>query len=274
MKHLLITAPLLLLLSYFIWSFRGPESTSGAPAGHTGSPGDAKTCTFCHGGTASLVPGLISSDIPLSGYVPGDTYNLSATVSHASRVKFGFSVSPQNSFGVQLGILRDTSVKTQLNGAGKYITHVGSGTLFPGGTASWNFQWIAPVAGTGGVTFYGAFNLSNNLSNSGGDIIQTSALTVSENTSTNLSESANISQTRIYPNPVTTFLQLKIPQNISGTVFCQVSDLSGKVILAPRSLNLGSGMIDINDIDMLASGMYVLNLETGKQRVNLPFVKQ
>src|ERR1700741_768120 len=85
-----------------ITAFGGSEahsSSGGAPAGKTGSPGDGGNCTGCHTGTATTQTSLITSDIPVSGYVPGTTYTITASVSKTGINKFGFEISPQNTSG-------------------------------------------------------------------------------------------------------------------------------------------------------------------------------
>lgn len=149
----------LLLLSIvgaiFLMSFGASELfyPTGAPPGHTGSPGDGANCTVCHGGTATNSAGWIASNIPPGGYVPGQTYQITATNTlTGSTGKYGFQVSPQNTAGTLMGTLIAGS-NNQLVGSGKYVTH----TLANFTDNSWTFSWVAPVAGSGTVTFYGAF---------------------------------------------------------------------------------------------------------------------
>jgi hypothetical protein len=125
---------------------------TGAPAAKTGSPGDGANCTECHGGTATTTAGQITSNIPASGYVPGTTYQITATNPLTNTGKMGFEVSPQNVAGNLLGTLV-AGTGSQLVGSGKYVTHIQANTT----TNTWTFGWIAPAAGTGTVTFYGAF---------------------------------------------------------------------------------------------------------------------
>lgn len=125
---------------------------NGAPAAKTGSPGDGSDCTECHGGTASTVSGWITSNIPASGYTPGQTYTITASNQITGSGKFGFEVSPQNAAGTLLGTLT-AGAGNQLVGSGKYVTHTNANNT----TSSWTFSWTAPAAGTGTVTFYGAF---------------------------------------------------------------------------------------------------------------------
>jgi hypothetical protein len=159
------------------------SNESGAPAGYTGSPGDNfTTCADCHSGPAeTFMAGWITSNIPASGYVPGTTYTVSATLTRPGHVVGGFQVSPQNNSGNLLGTLLITDPShTKLVGSGKYVTHTSLGTQLSGGTRTWSFDWVAPATGTGGVTFYGAFNATNNQNNQSGDTIFISTMTVQE----------------------------------------------------------------------------------------------
>ena len=125
---------------------------NGSPAAKTGSPGDGANCTECHGGTATTTAGQITSNIPASGYVPGTTYQITATNPLTGAGKMGFEVSPQNVAGTQLGTLIAGTGSKLVSGS-KYVTHSNANTT----TSTWTFSWVAPVAGTGQVTFYGAF---------------------------------------------------------------------------------------------------------------------
>ncbi|MEI8047377.1 MAG: T9SS type A sorting domain-containing protein [Bacteroidota bacterium] len=124
---------------------------NGAPAGKTGSPGDGANCTECHGGTATTTAGQITSNIPAAGYVAGTSYQITATNPITGTGKLGFEISPQNATGTQLGTLVAGS-GSKLVGT-TYITHSAANST----TKTWTFGWVAPAAGTGAVTFYGAF---------------------------------------------------------------------------------------------------------------------
>ena len=127
--------------------------STGAPSPYTytGSPGDGQNCTSCHGGSATPVTGWITSNIPAHGYTPGSSYTITVTATGTGRK--GFEVSPQSLTGTQLGVLA-AGTGSKLVGGTKYVTHSSAGAS--GSTSTWSFTWIAPVAGTGAVTFYGA----------------------------------------------------------------------------------------------------------------------
>jgi len=151
----------------------------GSPAAKTGSPGDGSHCQSCHGGSVAAVSGWITSNIPATGYVPGTIYTITATATGSG--KKGFEVSPQNASGAQLGVLA-AGVGSELAGGTKYVTQSASGSTT--GTAIWNFTWTAPVAGTGNVTFYGAFTV-------GEPNTKLSTLLVTENAAVPLSAAAS-----------------------------------------------------------------------------------
>jgi hypothetical protein len=148
-KNLLFTllsvATIILISSYGMYP-------GGAPAAKTGSPGDGASCSQCHGQAASTTAGLITSNIPADGYIPGQTYQITATNTLTGSGKYGFEVSPQNIAGTQLGTLV-AGTGSKLVGGTKYVTHSTSNST----THTWTFGWVAPAAGTGEVTFYGAF---------------------------------------------------------------------------------------------------------------------
>ena len=152
--------------------------TTGSPAGYSGDPaGGNKTCNTigCHssGPAPQMQTGWITSNIPATGYVPGTVYTITATATRANHSKFGFQVSPQNTAGIQMGTMTITSTQTAItNGLGgmPYITHTSTGTSGVG-SKTWSFDWTAPVAGSGTVNFYGAFNITNFSNTSSGDTI-------------------------------------------------------------------------------------------------------
>jgi len=236
---------------------------SGAQAGYTGSPGDGRNCTSCHAGTATSQNGLITSTIPVTGYVPGSVYTITASIVSAGTVKFGFEVSPQNTAGSKKGTMTVTSSsQTQLVGSGKYITHTLSGTAAVTGSKTWTFNWTAPFAGSGDLTFYGAFNASNNNGTNDGDQIILSQMLVHENLATGFHESLAEAFIKVYPNPASSWLNI-VP--IKGAVnLVRVFDLDGKKVLENSIENAGT--VNLN-IQSLEAGVYILILDTEEKTV-------
>jgi hypothetical protein len=183
-KSLLLGVTVFVTASLSFLSYQSSSKISGAPSGVANDPASGMTtCTDCHNGTASSVSGWITSNIPAGGYTPGQTYTITATVTSAGKTIFGFQVSPQNSSGTQKGSLIITSTSTTKVTGTKYVTHTSGGTApsAPGsGTRSWSFNWVAPAAGTGAVTFYGAFLGGNNNGSESGDLTYKTTTTVNE----------------------------------------------------------------------------------------------
>jgi hypothetical protein len=267
---------ILLFSVFFVIAFILQEnlqsSTSGGPSGYAGAPAEGgRTCGSgggCHTGTSvTTQTGLIASDIPSTGYIPGTTYNITASITGTSS-KFGFEVSPQNTSGTKMGTLIITnSTQTQLVGSGKYITHKSGGTA---GTNSkiWTFQWKAPSPGTGDFKFYGTFNITNSNGSDSGDKIVKSITAVIHDTTTIASIDENkISdfEYQIYPNPTQDLLNINThAEKFSYKIF----NLSGELVLSEEKISERK----IN-IRTLPNGQYILFIESGDFSAVRKFIK-
>ncbi|HEX8515752.1 MAG TPA: choice-of-anchor V domain-containing protein [Bacteroidia bacterium] len=255
-------------------SFTSPAdgNTSAAPAARTGSPADGLNCTSCHTGTAATTAaGLITSTIPASGYIPGQTYTVTASITQAGKTKFGFEISPQTTTGVKKGtIVVTNTTATQLLTGGKYITHKTAGTSFPSGTATWSFNWTAPVAGSGDFTFYGAFNITNANGTSSGDIIKLSTLAVTENLSTGVEDLVLGDEINVFPNPVADKMHITSSSLQDAEMTITVININGQVVKKTDKVIMNSFI----DLAELATGYYVLKIETEKGVAIKKIIKQ
>ena len=269
-KKLLLLTPLLFAGLFIADGFFQAAHTNGtgAPPGNTGSPDDGTECAkSCHlGAVASAKVGWISSDIPSSGYVPGNTYTFTATAIHSGSLKFGFQISPQDINGNLMGtLIASNTTETQLVGSGKYITHKSGGTA-GSGSRTWTFQWKAPMAGTGNVTFYGAFNGSKSNNHQSGDKIYTSTLTVNEDpVSIGFEFGANIISMAVYPNPVADFIGLYYTLKDANQVVVNLYSVEGKKV--DQLLNVfeskGKQEHKLYFTQKYPAGLYFLELKTG-----------
>ena len=224
-------------------AFNSAESRSRTqvPTGVSGGPGDIQggftnaTCSkgSCHhdfAGSSTTsqyafqysVPktGWVTSNVPASGYVPGQTYDITVSI-NSPGYQYGFQASCQTAAGLFKGKLIDNDSafvsRALLTGATQEwisemdstdaIAHIPAisakigyrGTVYNANGKSWKFKWIAPAAGTGAVSFYAAMVTANgNGSDNGmitttgvgsapgpilGDSVFTSVLPLIENTS-------------------------------------------------------------------------------------------
>jgi len=252
--RLLTLGTLVLLGSAIIYSFSGTSGykyPTGAPAGHTGSPGDGKNCTFCHGGTATAVTGVLTSNVPPTGYIAGSTYTFTVTLSGSGRK--GFQASPQNFAGNQLGTLI-AGAGTQLVGSGKYVTHTQASNS---ATATWNFQWVAPAQGTGSVTMYIARVISQ-------PNVGLSSLVINENFSVGI---ANIFKTgfKVYPNPANNTIFVDIQPTESGLLTAEAIPLNGMQSKVLYHENVQAGKQTIRIENTLPAGYYLIRVTTPKE---------
>lgn len=139
-----------------------------------GYHGESQNCAECHSGNLiNSGDGSISlTGLPLT-YVPGQTYDLSLTVSGTNSRGFGFQLSPKANGGTS------GSITAVSGGMG-----IENGTAEHRGTSSsgfWNFQWTAPSTDEGTVTFYASGLATGGSSGNDGDYVYT----FSENLSAN-----------------------------------------------------------------------------------------
>lgn len=233
-------------------------------AGNTGSPGE-KNCGECHGSNNQSGGSIsITSNIPASGYKPDSTYTVEVTVARAGLGLFGMGVEClTNSTNANAGLFiitnaNETQILTAGNGR-KNVTH-----KLNGGAASnsktFTFDWKAPVAGTGTVTFYGAGVAGNGNNNDSGDFPYFSTLSATENTTSALDLSVQNQLVSLYPNPATDWMSVK---NQEGKVkSIAIYDLNGKVVLQ-QNIDTQTKLF----VKPLPSGLYAVRCLDGQGNV-------
>jgi len=158
------------------------SSPDGAPSGYAyDKASNYRSCAYsgCHSGTAVFADtsiAKITSNIPSTGYIPGQTYTFTATVTKPGYSRFGFQASPQDSLGNYKGTMIVTNTtKTKITGT-KYITHTQSGN----NQSSWSWNWVAPALGSGQVKMSGALMAANNNGGTSGDSVYKVSVTINE----------------------------------------------------------------------------------------------
>lgn len=200
LKKVVVASVLLLTMSVYLLSERTSVRVhakvfGGPPLGFTGAP-DEGTCIGCHYTFGQPnVPGSGGS-VALSGlpatYSPGQTYTVTVTVVHPTARRWGFETTPIDAAGTSstvgtLTILDQVRTIKREAGARTYISHYAADNApasedgtYPGkaGSNSWTFNWTAPPASTGDVTFYAVGNAANNQVTPEDDYIYTTSAVV------------------------------------------------------------------------------------------------
>ena len=251
MKKLLLFIPITLTIAIFFYPKSSTSTSTGSPGGKTGSPTDGVNCTQCHN-AGSGSGATITSNIPSTGYVPGTTYTITATVAQTGINKFGFEITAEkNAGGTKTGTFFVTnSTQTKLINNNTAITHEAAGTS---GTnnKSWSMDWQAPTSGTGAVTFYGAYIGANGNGQNTGDSYHPANLTFNEavvNSTINLSEKND-------------FIFNTLNKTIESNTTISVYDISGKLVLMTTS--------NTTNISHLKTGTYILKSAEKSQKIIL-----
>ena len=268
-NFLLFATFVFVLLQSFDFDGGSKRRRDGTEPGYTGSPGDSfKNCTACHGGTTANVEGWVVSNIPSTGWVPGQRYTITATNTKMGATRFGFEVSPQAYDGTLLGemIITDTAT-TKLVGNNKYITYKAAG-VDGVDSRSWSFDWIAPDSTVSEVGFYGAFN--SNPGHKGNDITSLSVLRVwRAGHKSNIHSNKVDTRLNVYPNPVNSNLSISYDQKIGSLSSVELYDLNGKLVKTLLSETfVPEGVFHSGfDISDISAGCYILSINNKGGRI-------
>lgn len=159
-------------------------NSAGPSAGLTGAPGEAD-CTSCHGSATGTGKVTVSLSAGGTSYTAGQTIKVKVTLEDPSAIRWGFQLTARKTSATSeaAGKLATADANTQVETVGglDYIFHTTAGTQRNTRTsASWEFNWTAPAAGTGGVTFYVAGNAANGNGSDTGDRIYKSSFAITE----------------------------------------------------------------------------------------------
>ena len=251
MKKYVLIFPITIALAIFFYPTTSISNGTGSPGGKTDSPLDGQNCTGCHSGTINSGTGTaaITSDIPISGYVIGNTYTITLTGVKANCTKFGFELTAENG-NSKSGDFMITDNTTKLVNSNNAVTHKTSGTS-GNTTKSWNMNWTPTANSNGNTTFYSSLIFSNANTNNNGENVFTAALSVNEEVVNGISD--NTTQTPFTYNSVT--------KTVETTHAILVYDIRGKLVLTTKEKS--------TTISHLKNGIYILKSKNKTQKIIL-----
>jgi hypothetical protein len=248
-------------------------TSNNGKAAKTGAPGE-NACNQCHSTNALNSGGgsvtISSPDLVNWSYVPGFTYNINVKVKKTGVGKFGFCFEALLPSGANAGLISTTGspnakslAATVLGNSRNSAVHMQPNNF---GTDSliFTFQWTAPAAGTGNITFYAAGNATNSSNSSSGDFIYTTNQLITEMTSANLQAHFKDKLLVVSPNPCVNFIHFSLPKGLSqnSTIF-QLFDMQGINILS-ENIYGSTYKIDIQNHGIqIKEGIYLVHLQNG-----------
>lgn len=162
------------------------QMSDNGKAGRTGAPGENPCTNSCHN-TYALNSGLGSISLQTPGmtnfeYTPGQTYNMSVTVSQSAIGLFGVGIEAlkasdsSNAGTLNITDMASTQIKTAtvLGKSRRNVVHTLNGGASTGSKV-FNFSWTAPAQGTGDLTFYFAGVAANGSGSDSGDYVYNSS---------------------------------------------------------------------------------------------------
>lgn len=260
----------------------GMWGSTGAPGDQEVTPGVSWTCQNCHGGAIELTMDVeifeVGTSTAVTEYVAGTTYDVKVTLNHmggAEPAGYGFQM-------VSLVDADDSDVMGWSNPSGP--VQISTATMTPGRSYAehdgmsisneFNIQWTAPAESSGSVTFYAAGIGADGDGTSAADGGAKTSLTLQE-MSVGINDVFDLNvRVKVYPNPVTDYVNVEINSEFSGAVLAEIIDMQGRII-ETRSIDLTSGQNEVRfEADHLNVGTYLVRLNKDNKILTTQFVKK
>lgn len=238
--------------------------SGGAPMGKTGSPGDNYiNCSQCHNGPPQQALAWITTDIPASGYISGTTYTVIVTANHSGAVKAGFQLCAEDNSNQKQGELIPTNLtETKLTGT-NHITHTSNGVTCIAGQRSWSFDWKAPTAGTGEITFYNASFLSTGGQYNGMTYLSDTSVQEATTGISNINKSNEID---IWYDSNNHLIHYKFPDENCENINIEFYNIAGQKLDGATLSNNGSVEYH-QEISLNYRGILIIRIESDSFRI-------
>jgi hypothetical protein len=247
-------------------------------ADRTGSPLGIGTCGSCHSG-GNYLPvlnvALVEGDQQITRYVPGKQYQIKVTLEGKNNPReYGFQLTAlagannqsAGIFGQAPSGFRQITLDNR-----RYIEHSS-----PRVTNSFVIAWTAPAAGLGPVRFYASGLITNNNNGTGGDspVHLTSPVILSESISSFISTIPELKgEVKIFPNPISSLLQIHANSLPVGKLNFQVLDIFGRIYWEMETHTMEANLTLNVPASNWFPGIYYLKISDNKAIKTIAFVK-
>lgn len=237
--------------------------------GSTGAPSEG-LCFDCHSG-GSFTPSINlvvrnSANNIVTTYNPGETYNLTFTVS-ASGAKFGMQATSLNSSNNSSGTFSSQSSNARIVTSGSR-TYLEQNATSNSGT--FTSQWTAPAAGTGTVRFYFVGLAVNGTGSTNGDNSTTGQSLQLTEAPLNSIDFEFTKTVQIKQNPIKDVLSIQTNKNYKNLTL-EIFDITGKKVYNNSYSNTNTISINFNS----EAGIYFLKLNNeDNASARIKFIKE
>ena len=292
---------LLIVVGLFTMSF-GIKFMSGGFGDSTGAPlkgsivASYQGCnsTNCHTGkplndfTQAYVD--VRSDIPLTGWVPNATYNLTVTAMAPSKLAFGFQLTAWGKIdsvtrGTLTAINSDVAIKKSILrnaffakvDSNYYATHTTTSVAHGSSNKQWTLQWTAPTVKNQEIRFYLTAVCANASGSSFGDNVyrinknaDSSSIAYPNANAVGINEYVNAENVLIYPTITNGNITIIFPSSIEQAIV-YVTDITGKIVLKQTvNSNDKSSVLNLTDFE---TGSYVITVQSANYNFSKKIVK-
>jgi hypothetical protein len=283
-----------------------------AGKGNTGAPGDeidaqAKfvTCGTCHNtnsfAAAMSIKFIDSLGEDVTKYIPGKIYRVRASIRATVGTPFAYGfqmIDIKESNNVNIKGFPNGNVLTS-QPANVKISTIANGRMYAennqGGSNSniFDVKWRAPAAGAGTVVFYASGVATNGAQGARGDGAANAVAKFYQDTSarlggglsgtgnnnlnggvTPISEVANMKSLQLFPNPAPDFVHVEWKGAVAKTYQIMVRSVTGATMLMDAWKSQNGDNQQVIDVQNWATGIYILQMTDGKERIMRKIVKK
>jgi hypothetical protein len=189
----------------------------------------------CHGPNSASTS-ITLTGIPTTGWVAGTTYNMTLTVTNATKIEAGFDMT------VDKGTFSNALSGTSLTSANQQLYHTTPKSAISGST-SWSFDWTAPTSSTSTlVIFKVAGNAVNGNNSDSGDQPNVGTFSFIEQTSTTTPPTISLTSIASITSTGATINGSANAQNVNASVSVEYGTTTayGSTMVATPALVSGS----------------------------------
>lgn len=282
MKKSIIISAIMLPGIFILFSSNSNGPASSGNGIRNNGPGSNGTCASCHGGGAGTTTINIALAEKATGaaangaYKPGVVYTVTLSGNNPNLPFFGFQLSAATTANQQAGSFGNLGANKHIsNLSGLQIVEHSTNIAKVNGAYTAIFDWTAPVAGKGTVTFYGIINGVNDDNGTNGDRTSApAAISLTEQPGqTSINDLEQYNDLKLYPNPVLDVLHIRSESIAKGKYDIRILDINGRAVFnSSERLNFAAGWTV--SLKSLKPGIYFLRIEGSGQHIARTFSKQ